>query len=26
MIVETICRGLERVPTPAASGVASMSD
>jgi TetR/AcrR family transcriptional regulator, fatty acid metabolism regulator protein len=26
MIVETICRGLEQVPTPAASGVASMSD
>ena len=26
MIVETICRGLERIPTPAASSVASMSD
>jgi TetR/AcrR family transcriptional regulator, fatty acid metabolism regulator protein len=26
MIVETICRGLERAPTPAAPSVASMSD
>ncbi len=26
MIVETICRGLERLSAPAASGVASMSD
>jgi TetR/AcrR family transcriptional regulator, fatty acid metabolism regulator protein len=26
MIVETICRGLERSPTPVASSVASMSD
>ena len=26
MIVETICRGLERDPAPAAPGAASMSD